>query len=188
MKIGYARVSTNDQDLTMQIEALERDGCERIYSDKASGAKKSRPEFDKALDQLRSGDVLVVWKFDRLGRSLTNMVELLDSLCGKGIHIRSLTDSVDTSTPSGKMFAQMLAILAEYERAMTIERTQAAMAVARAKGKLGGRPKAVGDEKETMIVALRAAGKSAEAICKAVQISKPTYYRWLREQKDNGGA
>lgn len=187
MKIGYARVSTTDQDLTLQLEALERDGCERIYADKMSGTKKHRPEFDKALEQLRTGDTLVVWKFDRLGRSLVNMVELLDSLHKQGIHIRSLTDSVDTSTTSGKMFAQLLAILAEYERAVTLERTQAGLAVAKAKGKLGGRPRVVGDEKETMILALRAAGKSADAICKAVQISKPTYYRWLRERNEIGG-
>jgi len=120
MLIGYARVSTSDQNLSLQKEALEKSGCEKIYEDEVSGTRANRPGLDKALEILREGDTLVVWKLDRLGRSVKNLITLVGDLNSKGIHFKSLTDSIDTSTASGRFFFHVMASLAEMERELNL--------------------------------------------------------------------
>ncbi len=141
MRIGYARVSTDEQDLAAQIDALQADGCDRIFTDKASGrAGVERAGLADAVGQLGSGDVLVVWSLDRLGRSLSQLVLLLDTLQGKSVEFRSLKESIDTGSAAGRLQVHMLAALAEFERARIAERTRAGLAAARKRGRVGGRP------------------------------------------------
>src|ERR671924_1220107 len=139
MLIGYARVSTNDQDTAAQVAALKAAGCERIYREKASGGRWDRPELHRLLDQLRKRDVLVVWKLDRLSRSLRDVLTIMERLSEAEAGFRSLTEAIDTTTPAGRMMMQMVGAFAEFERAMIRERTQAGLAVARAEGRVGGR-------------------------------------------------
>lgn len=141
--LGYARVSTTEQDLALQLDALEAAGCYRVFRDIASGAKTARPDLDKLLDQIRPGDTLVVWKLDRLGRSLPHLVEVVNGLRDRGVHFRSLQESLDTSTAAGKLLFHLMAALAEFERDLIRERTNAGLAAARARGRKGGRPKAL---------------------------------------------
>lgn len=139
--IGYARVSTDDQNLDLQIDALHAVGCKEIFCDKGiSGSLSNRPSLDKALQALKVGDKLVVWRLDRLGRSLVNLIQLLDQLGKKGVKFHSLNESIDTSSSGGRLVFHMMAALAEFERALISERTRAGMAAARAKGKHVGRP------------------------------------------------
>jgi DNA invertase Pin-like site-specific DNA recombinase len=147
MLIGYARVSTQDQNLLLQHEALNKAQCDRIFDDTASGNKASREGLNRALDVLREGDTLVVWKLDRLGRTVKQLVDLVASLATKGIHFRSLTDSIDTSTPAGRFFFHVMASLAQMERELMIERTQAGLRAARNVGRLGGRRRKMTDSK-----------------------------------------
>lgn len=133
MRVGYARVSTPDQRLDVQQEALTRDGCEKLFEDTMSGRVADRPGLQRALDILREGDALVVWKLDRLGRSVKQLVDLVSGFEEKGIHLVSLTDSIDTSTPSGRFFFHVMASLAEMERELTVERTRAGLESARAR-------------------------------------------------------
>lgn len=135
MLIGYVRVSSTDQNLTLQHDALTAAGCLRIYTDTISGAKVSRPGVDKALEHLRDGDTLLVWKLDRLGRSVKNLTAFTDQLEHAGVGFRSLTDQIDTTTPAGRFFFHVMASLAQMERELTIERTKAGLAAARAPGK-----------------------------------------------------
>ena len=139
MLIGYARVSTQDQNLDLQTEALTKVGCKKIYNDKISGSRAERPGLTKALEMLREGDTLVVWKLDRLGRSVKNLVDLVGELHQQGIQFKSLTDAIDTGTPSGRFFFHVMASLAEMERELTVERTRAGLEVARQLGRQGGR-------------------------------------------------
>ncbi len=139
MLIGYARISTDDQDLDLQTDALNQAGCEQIYSDQLSGAAKSRPGLEEAFKYLRVGDTLVVWKLDRLGRTVKGLVELVESLQDRDIQFRSITDGIDTSTPAGRFFFHVMAALAEMERELIRERTNAGLAAARARGRRGGR-------------------------------------------------
>ncbi len=148
MKIGYARVSTKDQNLDLQIEALEKPGFYKIYQEKISGATKNRPELDKMIEQFRDGDELYVWRLDRLGRSLKNIIDLVLSLSYKGIIIKGVVDGVDTLTINGRLFLNLMASLAEYERELIREKTNAGLQAARVRGRLGGRPK--GYTKETI--------------------------------------
>src|SRR5438128_5884702 len=142
MKIGYCRVSTDDQNPALQLTALKRAGCRKIFTDKATGAHVARPELAKCLKALKAGDVLVVWKLDRLGRSLRDLIALLDDLQARDVGFRSLTESIDTATPTGRTMWQMVGILAEFERSLIQERTQAGRAAAVARGvKLGRKPK-----------------------------------------------
>lgn len=144
MKVGYIRVSRHEQNKVLQEDALHAAGCERIFYDiGVSGVKAERPGLDAALGFLRPGDILVVWKLDRAGRSLKNLIELFEKFSERGIEFVSLTELIDTSTPGGKLIFHMMAALAEFERALTIERTQAGLAAARARGRKGGRPKAI---------------------------------------------
>ena len=139
MLIGYARVSTQDQNLELQHDALKKAGCQKIFEDKVSGTRAERPGLAKAMELLRDGDTLVVWKLDRLGRSVKQLVDLVGALHKQNIQFKSLTDAIDTGTPSGRFFFHVMASLAEMERELTIERTRAGLAVARQLGRKGGR-------------------------------------------------
>src|SRR5437764_1930616 len=142
MHIGYARISTGEQTLALQEDALKAAGCERLLTDTASGAKTERPGLAKALEQLRSGDSLVVWRLDRLGRSLRHLIDTLLELDSRGVGFKSLTESIDTTTPGGKLIFHVFGALAEFERDLIRERTNAGLAAARARGRKGGRPPA----------------------------------------------
>ena len=138
--VGYARVSTLDQDPQLQLDALKAAGCQRIHTDRVSGAKASRPELDAALAYVREGDTLVVWKLDRLGRSLKHLIETIECLAECGVAFRSLTDGIDTSTAAGRMLFHVIGAIAQFERDLIRERTHAGLAVARARGRVGGAP------------------------------------------------
>jgi DNA invertase Pin-like site-specific DNA recombinase len=140
MKIGYARVSTRDQNLDLRADALKQAGCERIYRDVASGSKTARPALDELLGQLRTGDVLVIWKLDRMGRSLAHLVELVGDLARRKVGLLSLNDPVDTTSAQGRLVFNLFASLAEFERELIRERTQAGLSAARARGRVGGTP------------------------------------------------
>lgn len=179
MFIGYARVSTQDQDLSFQKDALSKAGCERIYEDKLSGAKADRPGLEKALEMLREGDTLVVWKLDRLGRSFKHMIQVADELKDRGIHLRSLTDSLDTSTTSGRFFFNVMASLAEMERELIIERTRAGLEVAKQQGRKGGRKPKMNASKVESARTLLASGKPSRDVAETLGVSQATLYRWL---------
>lgn len=146
MKFGYARVSTAEQDLSMQISALEQAGCDEVLSEQASGTMTARPQLERLIDKLRPGDVIVVWRLDRLGRSLKHLVELIELFTEKEIELVSLNEQIDTTTATGKLMLHLFAMLAEFERNLISERTKAGLAAARARGRNGGRPKAMTDK------------------------------------------
>ena len=180
--IGYARISTEDQNLDLQRDALSRAGCTRIYEDRKSGAKAERPGLTLALEVVRAGDQLVVWRLDRLGRSLSDLIGLIRALDARGVELRSLTEGIDTSTINGKFTFHLFAALAEFERALIRERTQAGLAAARARGRKGGRPKALDAGKRRHAVALyRGKQHTIAEICRLMGISKPTLYNYLGE-------
>ena len=184
MKIGYARVSTNDQNLDLQTDALKEAGCEKIFSDRGvSGAKTERPGLDKALDQIRKGDILVIWKLDRLGRSLSHLLSIIEDLKQKGVDFASVQDGFDTSTASGKMVFSVIGAMADYERNLTRERTMAGLASARARGRKGGRPKQLDEGQVKVAIALANAGElTIKEICEQVGCSRSTYYRQVAPQ------
>ena len=148
MRIGYARVSIDDQSLDLQLDALQKAGCERIFSDKASATNCERPCLTDAVSHLRSGDVLVVWKLDRVGRSVKGLVEFVTELQEGGTQFRSLTDGIDTTTPAGRFFSHIMASLAQMERELTAERTRAGLDAARRRGRVGGRAQEADDAGE----------------------------------------
>ncbi len=184
MKIGYARVSTKEQELALQIDALEKNGCEKIYQEKMTGSTKERPELKRLLEQLREGDVVVVWKLDRMGRSLKDLVSLVNEIQEKGAGLQSLNDHIDTTTPQGKLTFHLFAALAEFERDIIRERTNAGLAAARARGRKGGRPKGLSKKAQhTAIIAekLYMEGElTVREICQQLAISKMTLYNYLR--------
>ena len=179
MKIGYARVSTNDQNLDLQTDALKQAGCKKIFTDQGmSGAKAERPGLDKALAHIRKKDVLVIWKLDRLGRSLKDLLSIVEGLKEQGAHFASIQDGFDTSTASGKMVFSVIGAMAEYERNLTRERTRAGLAAARARGRMGGRPKALDESQVKVAIALAEADElTINEICSQVGCSRSTYYR-----------
>jgi DNA invertase Pin-like site-specific DNA recombinase len=179
MLIGYARVSTADQDLAPQLDALSKAGCDRLFSDKASGAKATRAGLADALSHARSGDVLVVWKLDRLGRTIKGLVDLAADLETKGIGFRSLTDGIDTSGTAGKFMFHMLAAFAEMERDLTRERTNAALRIARGEGRVGGRKKVMTPTRLEAARKLFASGMVASSVAPAIGVSIPTLYRHM---------
>lgn len=184
MKIGYARVSTDEQNLVLQVEALERAGCARLFQDQVSGAKTKRPGLDEALAYLREGDVLVVWRLDRLGRSLQHLIETVALLEERGIGLQSLQESIDTTTSGGKLIFHIFGALAEFERQLIRERTQAGLASARAKGRKGGRPKSLDAKKVSLLYRLYDEKEhSIQEICNLVGISKSTLYAYLRARE-----
>lgn len=179
MHIGYARVSTKDQNLDLQREALNKSGCEKIYEDRVSGVKTVRQGLDLALEVLREGDSLVVWKLDRLGRNVKDLITLVGELEKQGIHFKSLTDNIDTSTTSGRFFFHVMASLAQMERELLVERTQAGLEAARKRGRVGGRKRSMTDSKLTAAKRLLTDGVPPKDVAMDLGISIPTLYRWL---------
>ena len=183
MLIGYARVSTQDQNLELQQEALGKAGCQKIYEDKVSGTATQRPGLAQVLAVLREGDTLVVWKLDRLGRSVKHLVDLVSELHKQGVHFRSLTDAIDTGTPSGRFFFHVMASLAQMERELMVERTQAGLAVARKLGRIGGSKAKMTASKIEAARKLLASGVPPRDVATNLGVSIPTLYRWLPASK-----
>ncbi|WAK00504.1 recombinase family protein [Methylobacter sp. YRD-M1] len=186
MKIGYARVSTRDQHLELQIDALTKAGCDKIYRDIASGARAERPALNEMIRNLRPGDVLVIWKLDRLGRSLNHLIGLVNDLMEKKIGLQSLHDPIDTTTPQGRLSFNLFASLAEFERDLIRERTQAGLSAARARGRNGGRPKGLPQKAEATACAAETLYKEGKLtvneIAEKLGIAKSTLYAYLRHR------
>jgi DNA invertase Pin-like site-specific DNA recombinase len=181
MLIGYARVSTHEQTLALQLDALEKVGCEKIFTDKVSGTKAERKGLTDALSHLREGDTLVVWRLDRLGRSLRHLIETITTLAERGVGFKSLTENIDTTTSGGKLIFHIFGALAEFEREIIRERTQAGLASARSRGKVGGRPKALTAKQVQMLRNMAADPSLAVAdICKTLGIGRTTFYRYAK--------
>ncbi|MEQ1789330.1 MAG: recombinase family protein [Rickettsiales bacterium] len=179
MKIGYCRVSTEEQNPDLQLAALKTAGCEKIFTDKASGATTKRPQLNKCLEFLSTDDVLTVWKMDRLGRSLRDLIMLMDDLKGRGIAFQSLTESIDTTTPTGRAMWQMVGVLAELERSLIKERTKAGRASAMARGvKMGRKPK-LSPQQIHHARELIEHGKPAKEVAKLLGVGLATLYRVL---------
>jgi DNA invertase Pin-like site-specific DNA recombinase len=179
LPIGYARVSTDDQNLTLQLDALKKDGCTRVFTDKVGGARLDRPGLNEALSHLRAGDTLVVWKLDRLGRSVKGLVDLVNTLEAREVHFRSLTDGIDTKTPAGRFFFHIMASLAQMERELIGERTRAGLAAARRLGRIGGRKRRMTDNKIKAARRLLTGGTPPRDVAENLGVSVPTLYRWL---------
>ena len=179
MLIGYARVSTQDQNLELQHDALNKAGCEKIFEDKVSGSRTERPGLNRVMEILRKGDTLVVWKLDRLGRSVKHLVDLVGELSKQGVHFCSLTDSIDTSTTSGRFFFHVMASLAQMERELTIERTRAGLEAARQLGRKCGRKRQMTDSKIESAKKLLSSGIPPKDVAKNLGVSVPTLYRWI---------
>ena len=186
MRIGYARVSTTDQNPGLQIDALEGAKCERIFTETASGAQRDRPELAAALDYMREGDSLVVWKLDRLARNLRQLIETVESLQDRGINFVSITDPIDTTSAAGRLIFHVFASLAEFERAQIGERTRAGLASARARGRLGGRPPAL---KEKDVAAAKAMLSDPDItvvqVARRLNVAPSTLYRHLPGGRGN---
>lgn len=186
MKFGYARVSTQDQNLALQLDALKKVGCEKIYQEKISGASTDRPELTKLLETIRDGDMLVIWKLDRLGRSLVHLVQLVTDLEQRQVGLLSLNDPIDTTTAQGRLVFRIFASLAEFEREVIRERTLAGLASARRRGKLLGRPKGLTKAAEQTARIAESLYKeekySVEQIARELTISKTTLYKYLRKR------
>ena len=181
MLLGYARVSTQEQDTAVQVQALQAAGCQRIFTDKASGARWDRPELNRLLEQLRPEDVLVVWKLDRLSRSLRDLLFLLDHLDNAKAGFRSLTESIDTTTAAGRMMMQMLGAFAEFERQILKERTKAGLDAARKAGRIGGRPsKLTTDQKAFAVKMIRDGDMTAADVARLFKVHPSTISRLLR--------
>ncbi|HEY3689678.1 MAG TPA: recombinase family protein [Pseudonocardiaceae bacterium] len=178
--IGYARVSTSGQDLALQREALATAGCVRIFSETASGALRERPELERMLDYARPADTIVVWKLDRLGRSIQHLIEVVTSLGERGVGFRSLTEGFDTTTPGGKLLFHVLGALAHFERDLIRERTMAGLATAKAAGRTGGRPPKLTERQVEMARQMHASGEhTITAIAEVLGVARPTVYRVL---------
>ena len=181
MLIGYARVSTGDQSLSLQIDALEGAGCERIFKDQVSGSIKDRPSLEQALHFAREGDTLVIWRLDRLSRSLRDLIDAVTHLESRNVQLKSLHESIDTSSSSGKLVFHLFGALAEFERNLIKERTLAGLQAARARGRKGGRPPSLDAEKRKLAVKLyNDKNYSVNQICQVMGISKPTLYKYVR--------
>lgn len=180
MLVGYARVSTQEQDATLQRVALQEAGCEQVFEETASGGQRDRPELFAALTYMREGDTLVVWKLDRLARSVRQLIETVEGLEARGIGFRSVTEHIDTTSPGGKLVFHLFAALAEFERGLIRERTVAALASARARGRTGGRPRSMGERDLMAAKALLADDQFTVAeVAKRVGISPATLYRYF---------
>jgi len=182
MRIGYARVSTKEQDTQLQIDALKKAGCEVIYEEKVSGSKLDRLELENCLKSLRKGDELMVWKLDRLGRSLSQLINIIEEIREKGVEFSVITENIDTSTPSGKMMFHIFATIAEYERSMVKERVCAGLDVARKNGRYGGRPNALSGSDKKMAIAMLKGGATKSEISKHFNVCRQTIYRFFKEK------
>ena len=178
MLVGYARISTTDQTLALQEDALTAAGCEKVFHDVASGVADARPGLTEALAYVRDGDGLVVWKLDRLGRSLRHLIDTVNALSARGIGLRSLQEALDTTTSGGKLVFHVFGALAEFERELIIERTQAGLKAARARGRLGGRPPVLSGKKLEMARTLMSSpDNSVPEVCRTLGVSRATLYR-----------
>src|SRR5918999_5383075 len=181
MLIGYARISTHEQTLNLQQDALQKVGCTKIFTDTASGAKSERKGLEEALNYVRSSDTLVVWRLDRLGRSLPHLIATMTGLEERGIGFKSLTENIDTTTSGRKLIFHIFGALAEFERNLIRERTQAGLQAARARGRKGGRPKSLTGKKTAMAQALyNDKNNTVDEICKTLNISRATLYRYIK--------
>jgi DNA invertase Pin-like site-specific DNA recombinase len=185
IKLGYARVSTQEQNLDLQLDALEKEGCQRLFTDKVSGVKSSKPNFEKLMAYARPGDTVVVWKLDRLGRSTIKLIELIEELKNRGVNLKSLSESIDTSTATGNLFFQFMCVLAEHERNIIRERTKAGLASARARGRSGGRPQGLSERYRKIAPEVKEIyeknSRSTDEIREMFGIkSQPTLYKILR--------
>lgn len=184
MLIGYARVSTIDQNLDLQLDALKNIGCEKLFEDRISGGSINRPGLTKALEDLRKGDTLVVWKLDRLGRSLHHLIELINELHKKEIMFRSIGDGIDTSNSIGQFFFHVTGAFAELERNLIKERTKAGLDAARARGRTGGRKPCLNKKQIGMMLEIyNARSTSINEICEQFKISRKTFYRYIEKSK-----
>jgi DNA invertase Pin-like site-specific DNA recombinase len=184
MLIGYARVSTQDQTLDLQKDALKKIGCTKIFTDTASGTKEERKGLEDALNYVREGDTLVVWRLDRLGRSLKHLIETITELNNRNIGFKSLTENIDTTTSGGKLVFHIFGALAEFERDIIKERTNAGLLAARARGRKGGRPKSLTGKKTAMAQALyNDKNNTVDEICKTLNISRATLYRYIKTEE-----
>jgi DNA invertase Pin-like site-specific DNA recombinase len=179
LSFGYARVSTSDQDEALQLDALQAARCERIFVDKASGKLEHRPALDEMLGVLRAGDTLVVWRLDRLGRSLRHLIDVVSDLERRGVALRSLREAIDTSTPGGKLIFHVFGALAEFERDLIRERTTAGLAAARARGRTGGRPSVWTPEKLKTARSMYANEQDVSTISRVLGVSRASVYRGL---------
>lgn len=180
MLIGYARISTQEQTLDLQLDALHRTGCEQLYTDTASGAKTERKGLQDALDHLRAGDTLIVWRLDRLGRTLKQLIELINDFNARGIGFKSLQENIDTTTSGGKLVFHIFGALAEFERDIIRERTHAGLQAARSRGRVGGRPKALNPKKAALAKSLYESKEhSIKDICETLGISRATLYKYV---------
>src|SRR2546430_894168 len=181
MNICYARVSTQDQTLNLQKDALNKIGCSKIFTDTASGTKAERKGLEEALEYVREGDTLVVWRLDRLGRSLKHLIETISQLDTRKIGFKSLTENIDTTTSGGKLIFHIFGALAEFERNLIRERTNAGLQAARARGRKGGRPKSLTGKKTAMAQALyNDKNNTVDEICKTLNVSRATLYRYVK--------
>jgi len=179
-QLGYARVSTVEQKADLQTDGLKAAGCVRVWTDKASGALDHRPQLDRVLDHLRPGDTLVVWRLDRLGRSLPHLIAAVTDLAARKVGFRSLTEGIDTTTPAGRLIFHVFGALAEFERELIRERTTAGLAAARARGRIGGRPRAMTPDKLAVARQMYASREhTLNAIAGTIQVSRSTLYRHL---------
>lgn len=183
MKIGYARVSTLEQNPDLQHDALTQAGCEKIFTDHLSGAKTARPDLTEALNYARSGDTLVVWRLDRLGRSLKHLIEVVEDLENHKIGFMSLQEGINTTTPGGRLVFHLFGALAEFERNLIRERTQAGLSAARARGRMGGRkPKLKSGQVKTLLKMYESKQHTIKEICRVMHISKATLYKYIRDK------
>ena len=184
MKIGYARVSTEDQHLELQIDALTKAGCERIYQEHASGKNTERPELARMLEALREGDTVVVYKLDRISRSVQDLESLAKRFAEMGVEFASLSEQIDTSTPMGKFFFHVMGAISELERDIIVERTMAGLAAARARGRVGGRKPADQRKVKHALALYDSRAMSVSDICATIGISRPTLYKYLHARDE----
>jgi DNA invertase Pin-like site-specific DNA recombinase len=189
MLVGYSRVSTSEQNSTLQEDALKQVGCGKLFHDTASGATATRPGLASALDFLRENDVLVVWRLDRLGRSLSDLLEIVGQLEKRGIGFRSITESIDTTTSGGKLVFHVFGAMAEFERNLIRERTKAGLSAARQRGRLGGRPKALSEQKVALAKQLYSEKRhTIREICELLGVTKPCLYDYLHAKHQSKGS
>ena len=179
--VGYARVSTSDQNPEAQTDALRQAGCERVFVDHASGVKSSRPQLNAALDYVRAGDILTVWRLDRLGRSLPHLIEVVQGLGERGVEFRSLTEAIDTTTPTGRLLFHVAGAFAQFERDLVRERTHAGLAAARTRGHVGGRPTVMTPERLRQAERMRADGQTIEQIAGVLGVGRSSVGRALQK-------
>lgn len=177
MTFGYARVSTAGQDESLQLDALEQAGCDRVFTDHASGATSRRPALDELLGMVRRGDVLVIWRLDRLGRSLRHLLEVVGDLEQRDVALKSLSESIDTSTPAGRLVLHTFGALAEFERDLIRERTEAGLAAARARGRVGGRPSVMTPPKREQATRMLSDGLRISTVAQVLGVSRASLYR-----------